>query len=218
MRAAIAVGLAAMIASCGGSNLSFSVRSGAPAALRTALAAGTGIDVTRVRVVIRKIELEKAGTLELDEIASGPYLLDLDKAALESGKVAPVVNASFVPGDYREIQLDIHKTDSTEHGVNASLAEMQAKNASIIVNGTIDGANFEFVTALDVEQHYQGTITLKDGSNLTLSVDPSTWFTAAGARLDPTNEANRSQIENNIKTSLKAFQDDDHDGKDDHLP
>jgi len=84
------------------------------------------------------------------------------------------------------------------------------------VNGTIDGADFQFVTAVNQDQKTEGNIVLADGSNLTLAVDPSTWFTSGGARLDPTNEQNRSQIENNIQASLKAFQDDDHDGHDDH--
>jgi len=46
-----------------------------------------------------------------------------------------------------------------------------------------------------------------------LNVDASSWFSSgAGARLDPRDEANRSEIENNIQTSFKAFKDDDHDG------
>jgi len=216
MRTAIVVGLAAMVAGCGGPNLSFSVRAGALKASSTALVAGTGIEVTRVRLVIRKIELEKAGTTEMDEIVSGPYLLDLDQAALDGGRVFPVVEAGFTPGTYSEIKLEVHKPDSTEQGVNASLADMVAANASIIVDGTIDGADFQFVTAVDQEQKTEGNIVLADGANLTLAVDPSGWFTSGGSRLDPKNEQNRSQIENNIEASLKAFQDDDHDGQDDH--
>jgi hypothetical protein len=204
MRVAIVIGLAAMVAGCGGPNLSFSVRAGAPKASSTALAAGTGI------------ELEKAGTTEMDEIASGPYLLDLNQAALDSGSVFPLVDASFTPGTYSEIKLEVHKPDSTEQGANASLADMVAANASIIVDGTIDGADFHFVSAVNQDQRTEGNVVLADGANLTLAVDPSGWFTSGGSRLDPRNEQNRSQIENNIQSSLKAFQDDDHDGHDDH--
>jgi len=46
-------------------------------------------------------------------------------------------------------------------------------------------------------------------------VDPSTWFTSSGARLDPRTESNRSQIESNIESSFKAFKDDDEDGVED---
>src|SRR3982074_1273130 len=111
MRAAIAVALAVVIAGCGGPNLSMSVRAGSPATRtlsRSALTVANGIVLNRVRIVIRKVELEKAGTLEMDEIASGPYLLDLSGASLDSGGVAKVFETTFAPGTYSEIKLEIH--------------------------------------------------------------------------------------------------------------
>src|SRR6266446_4784214 len=105
MRVAIVIGLAAMVAGCGGPNLSFSARAGAP----------------------------------------------------NSGSVFPVVDATFTPGTYSEIKLEVHKPDSTEQGVNASLADMIAAQASIIVNGTIDGAAFQFVTAVNQDQDRKST-------------------------------------------------------------
>jgi hypothetical protein len=218
MRIAIAIGLAVLIAGCGGPNLSLSVRAGPPATstlARSALTVGNGIVLNRVRVVIRKIELEKAGTLEMDEVASGPYLLDLSGASLDGGGVAKVLEASFTPGTYSEIKLEVHKPENGEIGVNGDLTAMIAANASIIADGTIDGADFTFTTAVSAEQKFEGNLVLNAGSNLTLNVDPSTWFTSSGARLDPRTESNRSQIENNIQSSFKAFKDDDEDGVED---
>jgi len=218
MRTAIAVALAVLIAGCGGQNLSLSVRAGPPVTStlsRSALTVGNGIVLNRVRVVIRKVELEKADTLEMDEIASGPYLLDLSGTSLDSGVVAKVLETSFAPGTYSEIKLEIHKPEAGEVGVNGDLTAMIAANASIIADGTIDGADFTFTTAVSAEQNFEGNLVLSAGSNLTLNVDPSTWFTSSGARLDPRTEANRSQIENNIQSSFKAFKDDDEDGVED---
>lgn len=217
MKSAIAIVLAASLSSCGGSNLSFSVRAGsiAPTVARSALTATTGITLSRIRLVIRKIELQKAGTPEIDEIASGPYLLDLSGASLDNGTVGKVLDAGFTPGTYSEIEMELHKPDSTEKGVNASLSDMVAAGASMIVDGTIDGAAFTFTTSVNAQQKFQGTIVLKDGSNLTLNIDPSSWFVFNGARLDPRNSSNRSQIENNIQASFKAFKDDNRVGKPD---
>jgi len=218
MRTAIAVALAVVIASCGGQSLSLSVRAGPPATramARSALTVANGIVLNRVRVVIRKVELEKAGTLEMDEVASGPYLLDLSGASLDGGGVAKVFEASFTPGTYSEIKLEVHKPENGEIGVNGDLTAMIAANASIIADGTIDGADFTFTTAVSAEQKFEGNLVLNAGSNLTLNVDPSTWFTSSGARLDPRTESNRSQIENNIQSSFKAFKDDDEDGVED---
>src|SRR2546426_6832767 len=218
MKVAIAVILAIFVAGCGGPNLSVSVRAGSPAVAAAvapkALVAGTGIDLSRVRVVGRKVELEKMGTSEMDEVASGPYLLDLSGASLD-GSVAKVLDAGFVPGSYREIRFELHKPDSGEPGANAALKDMIDAQASVIADGTIDGAAFTFTTAVTAEQRFDGIIDLKDGSNLTLNVDASTWFTSGGSRLDPRNETNRSQIENNIQNSFRAFKDDDHDGHED---
>jgi hypothetical protein len=45
----------------------------------------------------------------------------------------------------------------------------------------------------------------------------STRFTdASGAVIDPTNSANQTVIEKAIRASLRAFEDNDHDGDDDH--
>jgi hypothetical protein len=218
MRATIAVALAVVIASCGGQSLSLSVRAGPPATRtlsRSALTVANGIVLNHVRVVIRKVELEKAGTLEMDEIASGPYLLDLSGPSLDGGGVAKVFEASFTPGTYSEIKLEIHKPEPGEVAVKGDLTDMIAANASIIADGTIDGAGFSFATAVSAEQKFEGNLDLNNGSNLTLNVDPSTWFTSSAGRLDPNVDANRSQIENNIQSSFKAFKDDDTDGVED---
>jgi len=219
MKTIIATVLVGMIAGCGGSNLSLSVRAGAATAATAAgttataqaLTAGTGITLSRVRIVIRKVEMEQADTAEMDEVANGPYLLDLSGATLD-GAVGKVLDASFTPGTYNEIEFEVHKPQSGETAANADIKDMIDAGASIMVDGTIDGAAFTFTTAVTAEQKFEGNLTLASGSNLTLNVDAGSWFTANGARLDPRDEANRSQIENNIQASFKAFKDDDHDG------
>lgn len=219
MKPFIAAVLGAFIAACGGPSLSLSMRAGSAsstaAVARSALTAGNGIVLTRVRVVISTVELEKAGTTEMDEVASGPYLLDLQAAALDSGTVSKVLDASVAPGTYSEIKFQVHKPESTEHGANADLADMIAAQASIIADGTIDGAPFSFASAVTAEQKFEGNIVLAEGSNLTLNVDAASWFTSGGLRLDPRSESNRSQIENNIQSSFQAFKDDNHDGHED---
>jgi hypothetical protein len=214
MKSIIALVLVGMVAGCGGSNLSLSVRAGSPATTAQALTAGTGITLSRVRIVIRKIEMEKADTAEMDEVASGPYLLDLSGATLD-GAVSKVLDASFTPGTYSEVEFEVHNPQSGETAANADLKDLVDAGASILVDGTIDGAAFTFKTAVTAEQKFEGNLVLATGSNLTLNVDAASWFTANGARLDPRDEANRSQIENNIQKSFKAFKDDDHDGHQD---
>jgi len=76
-------------------------------------------------------------------------------------------------------------------------------HASIIADGTIDGADFTFTTAVSAEQNFEGNLVLSAGSNLTLNSIPAP---VTSRRRDAT-EANRSQIENNIQSS-SSLQDD----------
>ena len=228
MKTLIAIVVAAVAAGCGSSNLSLSVRAGAPTgatASRSALTFANGIELTRVRIVVKEIKLElarsaDAGTADLEEhdMALGPFLVDLTGTTLDSGAPATVTSADLPAGTYREIKFKIHKPESTEQGVStdAAIKAMADAGASIIAEGTIDGTPFTFSTPMDVEQELEGSFDLASGSNLTLNVDASTWFGGSGsARLDPRDAAVRSQIEGNIQRSFKAFKDDNHDGHDD---
>lgn len=230
---------AAALFACGGSTLSLSYHAGAPTPATAfavpssgskALTLSNGIVLSRVRIVISEVTLEPLDTTATvastststevdgeDEVEAGPILLDLSGAALDGGVVQKVTDASFKAGTYHEIKFKIHKPEGSENGVagNAAVKEMADRNASVIVDGTIDGVAFTFVSALEAQQRSEGTFVLKAGSNVTLNLDETTWFGSATARLDPRVEANRSQIESNIRASFRAFKDDSRSGHSD---
>jgi hypothetical protein len=216
------------LAACGGSGaqLALSGRAGgatATAISPKALTLSNGITVDRVRVALREVELERASstpddTKDLQEYEAGPFVLDLSGAAL-NGTVQQVAIKEVPAGIYREIKFKVHPpsaTDSTNAAVQA-MATVQGGPASIIVEGQVDGSPYVFVSALDAQQKYEGSFNLASGDqNMTLNVDPSTWFGGSGsARLDPRSASNKSAIENNIQSSMKVFEDDDHNGLDD---
>src|SRR5712691_5645246 len=91
--------------------------------------------------------------------------------------------------------------------------------AVIVVEGQIDGQPYTFISGVDADERFQGSFSLASGdNNVTLNLDPSTWFGGSGsARLDPRMAGNQSAIENNIQASMKVFDDDDRDGRPDHL-
>ena len=227
---------AASLFACGGSTLSLSTHTGPPSAATAfspsrALTLSNGIVLTRVRVVVSEVTLEPADTTATvsvpgsvdakvegeDEIEAGPFLLDLAGATLDGGAVQKLSDASFKAGTYHEIKFKIHKPEGSENGVagNAAVKEMADMKASVIVDGTIGTATFTFISALEAQQKSEGTFDLKSGSNVTLNVDETTWFGSGTALLDPRNEANRSQIESNIRASFRAFKDDGRKGHSD---
>jgi hypothetical protein len=89
--------------------------------------------------------------------------------------------------------------------------------------GTWNGAPFVFTSDVTANQEseFDPPLTV-DGSvstELTLFVDLSNWFRVDGALVDPAQANDQqplsSQVKNNIKASIRAFEDDDHDGEDD---
>src|SRR6267143_5353075 len=192
------------LAACGGSGaqLALSGRAGgatAAAISPAALTLSNGITVDRVRIALREVELERASATpdpvkDLQEFEAGPFVLDLSGPAL-NGTVQQVTVKEVPAGTYREIKFKVHPpstTDSTNPAVQA-MATVAGGPASIIIEGQVDTKAYVFVSALDAQQKYQGTFTLAPGAqNLTLNVDPSTWFGGSGpARLDPSVPGNK---------------------------
>lgn len=221
-QALLSFGFLAVAAGCnGGAPVTLSTRTGQPvtpaAAGRStdALAVGDGIEVTRVQMVIRDIKFEREGALEETEITVGPFLLDLSGAELEGG-VSQVFETTVPPGRYDELGFVIHRLEDADRS-NPEFAALAGKDASILLTGTIDGQPFEFASRLNEEQKLASSIDIVEGpNNVTLNIDPTSWFKdAAGNRLDPRQESSRDLIEDNLESSIDAFEDDDSDGDDD---
>lgn len=213
------------LAACGGSDgLTVSARVGAPrtagqAAQVQALAApvAPGITVTRVRMVVARFELVRADTSGTGSgVKGGPFLLDLQGDALD-GRTAQVLELTPEPGDYKKIQLGVAKLEDGETLDAPGAADLRARGASVLIDGTVDGQTFTWASSLSVEQEHEALFRLGEGEgNVTLSFDASTWFRSeSGERLDPRMDASKSAIEESIKRSIDAFDDDDGDGAED---
>lgn len=210
--------LGAAVAACGG-NTSFSARVGAPAAAArprgtpASLTLANGIVLTRVRVVLQRIQLKREDTSDSggdSEVKVGPFLTDFSGAALDGGSLSRLFDAAVPQGTYKRIKFKVHKVEDADAST-AALTEVKGK--SVLVDGTIDGAAFSWSSSLDEEQERKATFVIGGGDNLTFNFNPTGWFTKGGARLDPRVAQNQSDIEKNIKDSLDCYDDDDGDGK-----
>lgn len=227
-------GLAVLsLVGCGGSaKVSLSARAGAKptpapvapiASSAQPLALASGIELDRVRFAIRRLKLEttattttstsgESGESSANEVSVGPFIVDLQGAALNGG-VQQVFDAEVPVGTYREVKFEIHRLDET-----SGVADPVWKTASILIDGKVDGSPFTFSSGLDEEQEREARIAVEAGqNNITLNVDPANWFvsTSDGGRLDPRDSSSRSQIESNIKSSIDTMEDDDEDGHED---
>ena len=204
-----------------GAPVSFSVATATSATASRTLVVAGNIDVQRVRLNVGRLKLEGQsgvtgtdgdhddGEVEEVEISQGPFLIDLDAAALSAGAVTKVFDAQVPAGTYEELKLEIFPSAALQ-------------NASVIVDGTIadgtaTGKPFTFTSALLAKQKKEGSFVVGGTTaNITLLIDPQQWFGTAAAPLDPTLETNRAAIEANIRRSIDVFQDDDHSGHENH--
>ncbi len=173
-----------------------------------------GIELTRARISVRRLRVERKGAATEVEISQGPLLLDVGGDAL-SGALLQLVSANVPAGTYDRLKLDIHRVDAAPAGAFDDLVK---QGASILLEGTIDDQPFTFASALEAELEHEGQFEIGSGaSNITLTLDASRWFVAAdGSRLDPRESSARGMIEANIRASISAFEDDDEDGVEDH--
>jgi hypothetical protein len=156
------------------------------------------------------------GNDDADEAKVGPFLVDLTGDKLTNG-ISDVIDTDVKSGTFREIKIVIAPVAAADAGSVTGLADMNGQ--SVIVDGTFNAKTFSFQSTIHVKQKQESPITVSASSpaNVTLKIDEKGWFTAADGKtaLDPNDPASKPQIEDNIRRSVKAFCDHDHDGEDD---
>ena len=190
------------------------------------------IVLTSVQLVLREIELKAVGGSVCDsaqghddcqEVEYGPTLLDLPLGAGAERQFTVPIDT----GSYGTIEFQVHAPETGDSSDAAFVALNPAFDGiSIRVVGTYNGIAFTYTSDLDVEQEYSFnpplTVTETTGASVTLFADLSSWFLnqTADGLIDP-QTANKGgplegEVKSNIETSLNAFEDDNHDGTDDH--
>ncbi|MBE0595088.1 MAG: hypothetical protein IH616_22095 [Gemmatimonadales bacterium] len=197
----------------------------------TVAASGDTIVITKAEIVLREIELKRVeyescdasmSNDDCEEFETGPVLLDMPL----NGEVDQLVSIPAPVGTYDELEFEIHKVsndDPSDADFRNQYPHMTGK--SIRIEGTYNGTPFVYETDLDVEQETELTspievIDASTSTTVTVAIDLSQWFVdAAGNLVDPSTGnkggANESLVKENIKRSMKAFEDEDHDGHDD---
>ena len=157
-----------------------------------------------------------------EEIKGGPVLVSLP---LGDTAVMALVSVAAPAGQYDALEFKIHAPrlprDSAFLAANPGFDSI-----SIKVTGTFSHkgtrTDFTFTSALEAEQEIGISpplvVDASGTANVTLRFDISGWFAGPGGVgvVDPSNAANGGLINENIHRSINAFEDDNHDGHDDH--
>ena len=187
--------------------------------------------IDRVQLVLREIELKRveatagcgdSGPDDCERLELGPILLDLPLGAGLAHSFSVPVSA----GSYDAVEFEIH-TPSDDDASDAAFVQAHPDFAgvSVEVDGTFNGVEFSFSSDLNAEEEVELSaplvITESTAADLTLMVDVDRWFLdGAGILVNPATAGvglvNESLVESNIRATLRAFEDEDHDGTEDH--
>lgn len=217
--------------------LSFATASAAGAQLARSSGARLSLDVdgsgalviTRARIVLREIELESPDFVcgisddssrsrhddDDCEIELAPRIVDLP---LDGGAV-PMMDVTVPEGIYDEIEFELHKPeDDTPADLAFIAANPGFRRISVRVEGTWNGAPFVYETDQNAELELEFRPPLHvgaEGVNITVNVDVASWFRTSGGSVLQPSAANADAIDERIRQSFRAFEDDDRDGDDD---
>jgi len=196
-------------------------------------AEGNTLTITSAQIVLREIELERAGVDDCappgveddscEKLELGPVLLDVP---LGTAGAATQFTVAVEPGTYDEVEFEIHKPSDDDDAAFVA-AHPEFNDVSIRVTGRFNDSAEEFIFTSDLnvetEIDLQPPLVVGESgaADLTLLVDLDAWFrTGAGTLLDPASankgQPNEGLVKQNIQASLEAFEDEDRDGNDDH--
>jgi len=187
--------------------------------------------INSVEMVVKELELKRAEYTsqcdstasddQCEELESGPYLLDLP---LSAGATS-VITVDVLPGTYDEFEFKVHKPSDDAEDAAFLAAHPSFNGVSIRVTGTWNGVPFTYETDVSAEQEMDLSpplvVTDAGTSDFTLYIDLGTWFRASdNSLIDPSSAnnggPNESVVNSNITNSFEVFEDENHDGHDDH--
>ena len=154
--------------------------------------------ISEVKLLVRDLKMKNPK--DSLHFKTGPLVVNLNL----DGATTEFAVSEIPPGNYSRVRFEIHKIEESETPPDAEFKEgtESSKRFSVIVKGTINGDEEDLV--------------VEDGmdANLTIKVDPFSWFYNGDQFLNPNNEQNDDLIDNKLKTSFKrAYCDKDRNGK-----
>lgn len=182
------------------------------------LAAGAEVDslrVSRVRVLIKELKLHRNNEDSITgdkTVKVGPILITADSAGTTAFASEPIP-----AGSYDKLKFEIHRFSSSE--VSQYLADpvfadfVTGDRYSVIIDGVAykGGTAFPYsyrsnITA-NLQFKFQPVIDVASGGSIIIvvKIDPIAVFKKGGKILDPRDGSNENEIDNAIKSAIKAL-------------
>jgi hypothetical protein len=166
-----------------------------------------------VKVLIKNIKLNvSAASSDSVNFKTGPFAVKLNL----NSSVNLFTTAMIPEGTYDKVKFEIHKLEDGEVANVDTSFSFAGGRYSVVVYGKFNLVPFIYRSTKSAHQKITfspaATVNSQTKSNITLSVQPYTWFWNGADYIDPMLVSNENDIDNRIKTSFKAFRDNDRNG------
>ncbi len=181
----------------------------------TAASTVDSLKINNIRILISELKLHRdkeKDTVGNHKVKSGPLLLTLDatkKLALATGTVPA--------GVYDKVKFEFHRFSSSEitQYLNDPVFKdfVTDKRSTFIIEGMVyaGGVQTPFTyksdATVNLSLNFDTPITLNGGTvySIDISADPNVIFVKGKEILDPRDEKNNNDIDNAIKSAIKAI-------------
>ncbi len=155
---------------------------------------------------------------DCEEVSLAPVLVDVPV----DDALHPVINVPLPDGTFSQLEARLEPAPARFTTFNTNNPNLVGK--SVRVEGTFKGTPFVFTTPVraKLEMEFDPPLVIDATTrNATVAIDVRKWFlNSSNAVIDPTTATPGSfslaQIENNIRRSFHAFEDDAERGEDHH--
>lgn len=196
--------------------------------LKTGAAAGIdSITITSARFVLRDIKF-KSPNGDSSNFRTTPMVLQIQV----NGSVTSIGSITVPLGSYSKIEYDIHRVEQPEIASLPSAEQSQfteflaGERYSIIIRGIVHAAGaapdtFTYRSKVDAKQKVDfdpaiGVTETSPSVNATIAISSSHWFkNQLGVLVDPKDTNNEGVIDENLKSSIKIYKDNNKDGSKD---
>jgi hypothetical protein len=168
---------------------------------------------TRILLSRIKFHLEKDSNDAIDkEFKTGPFLFVGD----ENGSFFNLTDGLIPAGSYNKIKFEIHRfnsSDLSQYQNHAIFKDFATSNRhSVIINGFAykNGNAFAFTyygsPTANLTMKFEPSLVCEENSttNICLQINPITLFKSGNSVCDPRDNGNMNDIDNLIKTAIKA--------------
>jgi hypothetical protein len=170
------------------------------------------VKIDTAKFIFYDINIKEQSGTDTKGVKVGPFLVYLNV----QGMTTEFAVGNISPGYYDQVKFEVHQLKDTETPPDSEFVDGSIRYSAII-KGTYNSLPFIYKYQKSAKQDLKlinpVQVTQNSIANLTIIVEPYSWFNENGTILNPNDPGNQSLIDDNIKQSFKKIVlDNNYDG------